>query len=206
MRSDSLLLTPASATHLSPPSFTPLHSLLKATESYRLGEARGRAAADFTAHPSVYGKKAQRSEPGEWGVGDCIRGDATAEDMAPDPSLGRSVTFGYRNAGFADPARRFGLPSVRTDVAPRLLSMATTMDFGNGTSAALLLGPCSYAELGVGEEDFLRPMAPARLRRLFQRIGTQMSDAEFACVYNHVRYVCVCVCVWCVMLHLPAPT
>jgi hypothetical protein len=135
----------------------------------------------------VYGKKAQRSEPGEWGVGDCIRGDATVEATGTDATLGRATTLGFRNAGMADPTRRFGLPSVRTDIKPRNLSIAAAMDFGNGTSAALLLGPCAYADLGVGEEDFLRATPPARLRALFERIGTRMADAEFACIYNHVR-------------------
>ena len=109
------------------------------------------------------------------------------EAVSTDVTLGRATTLGFRNAGVADPTRRFGLPSVRTDIKPRNLSIAAAMDFGDGTSAALLLAPCAYAELGVGEEDFLRAMPPARLRKLFERIGTALSDAEFACIYNHVR-------------------
>ena len=156
----------------------------RASEGYRLGAVRGRAGADFTAHPPKYGRPAQRSEAGEWGVGDCIRGDYTLEQQMPDADLGRSLTPGYRNVGMADPARRFGLPAVRIDIAPRALSMASSMDFGDGTSAGKLLAPSVYSELGVGEEDFLAPMPPGRLRALFQRIGTAMSDREFAAVYN----------------------
>jgi hypothetical protein len=157
----------------------------RATEGYRLGQVRGRATKDFSAHPGVYGKPAQRSEAGEWGVGDCIRGDYTLENQLPDKDLGRSLTPGYRNVGMADPSRRFGLPAVRIDIAPRSLSMASSMDFGDGTSAAKLLAPSSYSDYGVGEEDFLAPLPPARLRKLFERIGTAMSDREFAVIYNH---------------------
>jgi len=139
---------------------------------------------DLSQHPALYGKKAQRSEAGEWGVGDCIRGDYTLEDQLPDKDLGRTLTPGYRNTGFADPSRRFGLPSVRIDVPARSLSMSTCMDFGDGTTAGKLLAPAAYAELGVGDEAFLTPTAPGRLRKLFERIGTKMSDAEFAVIYN----------------------
>jgi hypothetical protein len=156
----------------------------RAAEGYRLGQVRGRPAADFTAHPATYGRLAQRSEAGEWGVGDCIRGDYTLEQQMPDKDLGRSLTPGYRNVGMADPSRRFGLPAVRIDIAPRGLSMASSMDFGDGTSAAKLLAPSSYSDLGVGEEDFLAVMPPGRLRALFGRIGTAMSDREFAVLYN----------------------
>ncbi len=168
----------------SPPS---LSSFPQAATSHDLGRPLGRAAADFSAHPGVYGRRAQRTEAGEWGVGDCIRGDYTEEDQKPDADLGRSVTPGFRNAGYADPARAFGLPSVRMDVAPRASSLATATDFGEGTSAAKLLAPCAYADLGVGEEDFLQPLAPGRIRMLFSNIGTRMSDAEFAAIYNQVR-------------------
>jgi hypothetical protein len=137
----------------------------------------------------VYGAKAQRSEAGEWGVGDCIRGDFTLEEQMPDKDLGRTLTPGYRNTGFADPSRRFGLPSVRIDVPSRTLSMATTMDFGDGTTAGKLVGPSAYAELGVGDEAFLAVVAPGRLRKLFERIGTRMSDAEFAAIYNRAATV-----------------
>ena len=125
-------------------------------------------------------------------MGDCIRGDYTEDDQKPDRDLGRSVTPGFRNAGYADPARSFGLPSVRMDVAPRAASVASATDFGEGTTAAKLLAPCAYADLGVGEEDFLRPLAPGRVRALFERIGTPMSDIEFAAIWNraasHGRY------------------
>ncbi len=86
------------------------------------------------------------------------------------------------------------------DVAPRASSIASATDFGEGTSAAKLLAPCAYADLGVGEEDFLRPVAPGRLRRLFENIGSKMSDIEFAAIYNaaanegkHTRRGEVCV-------------
>jgi hypothetical protein len=148
---------------------------------------------------------------GEWGVADCIQGDYTDEEQKPDKDLGRTFTLGFRNVGFADPARQFGLPSVRTDVAPRNTSVATTIDFGDGNSAKRLLTPSAYAgekpitlfrlsrplltqpplippaELGVEEKDFLQPMAPGRLRAIFHRIGTVMSDVEFAAIWNQVR-------------------
>ena len=158
----------------------------RALEDHQLGETRGRALTDKSRHPAVYGKAATRSEAGEWGAADCLQGDQTTENQAIDADLGRATSLGYRNNGIAlDPTRRFGLPSIRTDVPKRDGgSVATTTDFGDGPSAAQLLFPGPYAGNGISEDDFTAPRARAWLRSLFARIGYEMSDAEFAAMFE----------------------
>ncbi len=158
----------------------------RSASGYTLGKTRGAELTDKSRHPAVYGKRAGRTEAGEWGTADCMRGDFTREDQQPDADLGKAVTLGYRNAGFSDAGRRFGLPSIRTDVPERTLSIATTMDFGNGPTSEALLFPSPYADQGVEESDFLAPRPPASLRALFAAIGYPMSDAEFAALYDRV--------------------
>jgi len=158
----------------------------RALEDYQLGETRSKTLTDKSRHPEVYGKPAQRSEVGEWGAADCLQGDATTENQATDYDLGRAVSLGYRNVGLAvDPARRFGVPSIRTDVPKRDGgSVATTTDFGDGPSAAQLLFPGPYAGNGISEDDFMMPRSRSWLRNMFNKIGYAMSDAEFEVFYH----------------------
>ena len=157
----------------------------RALEDHNLGETRGKHVTDKTKHPRVYGKAAQRGGAGEWGAADCLQGDYTTEEQATDADLGRAVSLGFRNAGMAlDPTRRFGLPSIRTDVPKRDGgSVATTTDFGDGPSAAQLLFPGPYAGNGIGEADFIQPRPRAFLRDMFSRVGYAMSSAEFEAIY-----------------------
>ena len=158
----------------------------RALEDYNLGETRGKHVTDKSKHPRVYGKAAMRAGAGEWGAADCLQGDYTTEEQATDADLGRAVSLGYRNAGMAlDPTRRFGLPSIRTDVPKRDGgSIATTTDFGDGPSAAQLLFPGPYAGNGIVESDFIAPRPRAFLRGMFARIGYEMSDAEFEAIFG----------------------
>jgi hypothetical protein len=165
------------------------HIVEKATDDYRnaegynLGKTRGAALTDKSKHPAVYGRPSLRSAVGEWGTADCMRGDFTAEEAAPDRDLGHSITPGFRNAGFADPGRAFGVPSIRTDVPARTVSVATAVDFGSGQKAGQLLFPSPYAEHGVDETDFTAPRSEKELKQMFGNVGYQMSGAEFAAFY-----------------------
>ncbi len=160
----------------------------KAYDGYTLGQPRGQALLDTSKHPSVYGKPSVRSSAGDWGAPDCLQGDFTRDQQDPDRDLGRGVSVGFRHTGMAaDPVRRFGLPSIRTDVPPRnAQSLATYMDFGDGPNAASLLFPGPYAEHGVEERDYMRVRTPSEIRALFAKIGYRMSDAEFLAVYERV--------------------
>lgn len=158
-------------------------------EGYKLGTTRGAVLTDKSKHPVVYGRPSQRADAGEWGTADCMRGDFTAEEQAPDADLGVSTSRGFRNAGMADPRRRFGIPSIRTDVPARQVSVATSVDFGAGLTAKELLFPQPYAENGVDESDFAAPRSEGELRSLFARIGYEMSAAEFAAFYTRAATV-----------------
>jgi len=124
---------------------------------------------------------------------DCLRGDFTTEEQAPDADLGRNCTYATRKAAAAavgvlapDPMRRFGLPSIRTDVPPRKIqSVAATADFGDGASAGSLLTPSPYAEHGIDETDFLRPRGVGELAALFAPIAPGLTAQEVAVIYDH---------------------
>lgn len=143
-----------------------------------------------------------KRDAGDWSAADCLRGDYSAEEIAPDADLGRSVPAAKRAGAAAaashlpHPDRRFGMPSIRTDVPTRHgQSLASTTDFGTGTGAGQLLTPSPYAEHGVDETDFVAPRSAPELRDLFGRIGHRLTDPEFAAVYRRVRDGMECVLV-----------
>lgn len=129
-----------------------------------LGESRGRAVAraaevagggplsatGLAASTRVFGAPsgggALRLAGTAASVADCMRGaEGDDADAQQDTDLGRSYRRGRPGPGrvggpVGDPARRFGVPSVRSDVPPRTRqSIATLTDFGQGPSAAQLL-------------------------------------------------------------------
>ncbi len=174
----------------------------KSYDNYRIGASRGKDLLNTARHPEVYGKPAAKRGAGEWGAADCLQGDFTREDQEPDRDLGKATSLGFRHTGMAaDPNRRFGLPSVRTDVPPRnSTSLATHTDFGDGSTAAALLFPGPYAEQGIDEKDFTSARTPSQLRKTFNSIGYRMSDAEFYAILTRAAEVgqvtprgCVCV-------------
>jgi len=171
-----------------------------------VGQSRPRNlvdAADKAAHPPVFGRPSRgKRDAGDWSAADCLRGDYSAEEIAPDADLGRSVPAAKRAGAAAaashlpHPDRRFGMPSIRTDVPTRHgQSLASTTDFGTGTGAGQLLTPSPYAEHGVDETDFVAPRSAPELRDLFGRIGHRLTDPEFAAVYRRVRDGMECVLV-----------
>lgn len=53
----------------------------------------------------------------EWGVGSCLRGEATNKEARPDFDLGKSTKSGYKNqAKPGDELRVFGVPTIRNDI------------------------------------------------------------------------------------------
>lgn len=165
-----------------------------------MGKSRPRCLvddADRSRFPERFGRPSRRNgDVGDWGAADCLRGDYTIEEMEPDADLGRPV-HAARRPGVAaamthmpHPDRRFGVPSIRTDVPARHgQSVASITDFGLGTGAGQLLQPSPYAERGVDESDFAAARRPGELRDIFTRAGHTLPDAEFAAIYARVRDV-----------------
>lgn len=170
-----------------------------------LGASRGRATLMHTvpaaAEPDrVFGKPSlggTRRPPGpESTVASCLRGVEGADaDAMQDADLGRNYRSGRPGRGGAaapaattDPSRRCGVPSVRTDIAPRTQqSIATCMDFGGGASAAELLSPSPYADLGVEAKDFGVPRSAQELAEIFEGIGQGLQPWEVQAVFAEAQ-------------------
>lgn len=71
-----------------------------------------------------FGMPSTRKGEDDWNARQCLEGDYTIEDQAPDKDLGQSVRPGWRNHHPPD-NRAFGVPNVRTDIpVPRVKSIA----------------------------------------------------------------------------------
>ena len=129
----------------------------------------------------AYGVKSSGVD--EWGTGECIKGAYTEDGQRPDKDLGTTLRPGWRNAvEEGDDKRSFGVPGVRTDIAPpRTRSVADHQNYGDEPGSftvmckftrnpALACGfysfsdrrlvmtdPSKYAVNGVDELDFNSP-------------------------------------------------
>ncbi|OQR98682.1 hypothetical protein ACHHYP_08211 [Achlya hypogyna] len=107
------------------------------------------------------------------GAGDCIQGNYSFEEQQPDADLGRPVNRGWLNATTDD--RAFGVPSIRSDVAPPAKrSLADAQNYGDDVMAQELLYPQQYAMLGVQDTEFGQPRSKAYLAELFAKIGYRL--------------------------------
>jgi hypothetical protein len=193
----------------------------KSVDDYRhatgdvVGKSRPRSlvdAADKLKYPASFGKPSRpKGDVGDWSAADCLRGDYAQEDTTPDVDLGKAALKVKRPAAAAaaahipHPDRRFGMPSIRTDVPARKhQSISSLTDFGDGVGAGQLLTPSPYANQGIDEKDFVVPRKPNELRDIFSRALTNiatmprpdgtvatagvaaLSDAEFQAIYHRV--------------------
>eukprot|EP01138_Halocafeteria_seosinensis_P016482 gb/GECG01016813.1/.p1 GENE.gb/GECG01016813.1/~~gb/GECG01016813.1/.p1 ORF type:complete len:450 (+),score=61.40 gb/GECG01016813.1/:1-1350(+) len=140
-----------------------------------LGHSRYTGAGRPSNYPERFGRPP--SELDEWGAGDCIRGDFTAEEQLPDTDLGKSTRPGYRNVA-KDPDRRFGVPSVRYDLPQN--KGADLRDF----SAVDLIAPAAYVDRNVEHEDFLRCKSKEEITDIFNKIGYQLTQEEIDNIWN----------------------
>jgi len=123
----------------------------------------------------------------EWDAAKCIHGAMTEAEQRPDYDLGRSVKPGMRNvvnpAMAGDPARAFGVPSIRSDIAaPRLKSVADIQNYGNEPNAGMLLYPSGFTE--VNDDDFMVPYAAKPLQEILDGAGIDYgSEDDFRKLY-----------------------
>ncbi len=118
----------------------------------------------------------------EWSVKQVIEGEYSEADQLPDPDLGRATRPGFRNS---DTSQVFGAPTVRTDVPPpQFRSIADNQNYGDDTSCNKLLYPNRFNEMGVNDEDFVRPRPKHELANLFSKIGEDLTDADFDRIYD----------------------
>lgn len=110
-----------------------------------------------------------KSTVSEYTAGSCLKGYYALEDQLPDRDLGRCVKPGRRNV--TTESRAFGLPSVRTDVAPPPLaqrSVADPVSYGDEPGAAALLAPQTFDDRGVADREFLIRRGKEELRELLE--------------------------------------
>ena len=79
-----------------------------------LGRARNLGHGLPVKKDHVFGKGSVRRGPNEWDSRDCIEGKYSFAEQTPDVDLGKSMTPGFRNC--TTEVRRFGCPSVRSDI------------------------------------------------------------------------------------------
>ncbi|KAF0692100.1 Aste57867_16768 [Aphanomyces stellatus] len=101
---------------------------------------------------------------------ECIHGGYSFEQQQPDADLGKPVNRGWANA--TGEHRSFGVPSIRSDVAPPAKrSIADAQNYGDDVHAHELLYPNQYSALGVDDAEFTTTRTKAFLCDLFAKIG-----------------------------------
>jgi hypothetical protein len=152
-----------------------------------LGKSRLGKSADKKPHPQVYGRPSRTDRnAGDWTAADCMRGDAPAQQLRPAADVGKIAGFG-KDVPVFDPTRRFGVPSIRTDVPARNgQSIASNVDYGDGVGASALLQASAYADQGIDEKDFAQPRSKKELAAIFGKIGVTLSTEAFESIYHHV--------------------
>lgn len=147
-----------------------------------LGRVKSLGRGDAAPPSEAFGASIVPAD--EWTAGDCIRGQYSLEDQLPDADLGKSVSKGYRNFT-ADPNRRFGVPTIRSDIpAKAKASVADHQNYGNDADAASLLHPSRFAPIGVDHSDFVQDRGQSDIRELFQQAGYSFDDEEFQKIWN----------------------
>lgn len=151
----------------------------------RLGRGE-RLPADF-----VYGAPSRAPTADgelEWDAGRLIQGEYTEEEQAPDPTIGKTMRHqGYKYEPTAvNPERVYGVPSVRTDLAPKdtaARGLADATSYGNEATAAALVNPGYGAERGVVETDYEVAYGREEMRAFYAATGIPLGEDEFEAAF-----------------------
>mmetsp|Transcript_60442 Transcript_60442/g.143653 ORF Transcript_60442/g.143653 Transcript_60442/m.143653 type:complete len:430 (-) Transcript_60442:389-1678(-) len=126
--------------------------------------------------------------PNEWGARECLQGNYTEGEQAPDPDLGRSLRRGCAPEEVLRSNRTFGIPAVRSDIMPpKFPSVADAKNYGNEPGARPLLYPQQFANHGVYEEDFLVTMPKDKLEDLCVVSGLADNTQHFNNLYTRAQ-------------------
>jgi len=151
-----------------------------------LGRTRNRGQDPYGRPPPDRFGIVKRATDGSTAA-DCIRGDYDEADRRPDDSVGKATRPGYRNIPH-DPARVYGIPSLRTDVPPRKQqSLASKENFGQDVDVKYLVTPSRFMSRSVDHSDFVETRDSRTIRDIFARIGRSFSDSEFAAVFRRAQ-------------------
>jgi len=129
------------------------------------------------------------NQPDEWGARKCINGGFSMAEQDPDRDLGvsiRALDAKQRTPFQSDHV--YGTPSIRADLpAPRLRSVADSMNYGDEHNSKGLLYPSKFAYDGVAESEFLCDRDPVEIRELYLKMGMGFTDEKFERVCQQAR-------------------
>lgn len=145
-----------------------------------LGRCRNLGLNPKGTKDRVFGVKGAMDQ---WGASQCLAGRYSVEEQMPDPDLGRAVKSGWCNVTTEN--RAFGCPTVRSDIKkPATRSVSDCQNYGDDVSAGTLVQPSQYGHLGVEDDDFFVRLDREEIRDMFEAIGYQLSQQEFAQVWQ----------------------
>jgi len=113
-----------------------------------------------------------KSAKSEVTAGSCIKGYYSLGEQLPDQDLGLCTKPGRRNV--TTETRAFGVPSVRTDIAPpppNRKSLADMVSYGDDCGVAALVAPQRFDAKGVPDSDYLIRRPKEELRVLIENCG-----------------------------------
>lgn len=150
----------------------------------QLGRARnlGHGAVRGLRNDHIYGMGGYVDA---WGSKQCIEGEYSVSEQMPDHDLGRATQIGWRNSSVE--TRSFGVPTVRTDIrapGPRGRTIADNNNYGDDSSAAALINPCQYSNMGLDDEAFAEALSPETIRDIFSGSGYDLQDEEFERIWH----------------------
>ena len=98
----------------------------------------------------------------------------------PNDANGRCTSKGVSEA------RRFGCPSIRTDIPKyERHSVADTQNYGDDVNAEYLLRPTQCASFGIDTEEFHKPRTKEYIQTLFQECGYDpMCEDDFDAIWE----------------------
>jgi hypothetical protein len=156
----------------------------KKVRSDELGTVRNLGLGQHPVDASFsYGLPSKRFN--DWGARECMMGNYTPDEQAPDPDLGRSLRRGCAPEEVLVSDRTFGVPNVRSDIRPpKIPSVADAKNYGNEPGANALIYPHPFATRGVYEEDFLQGRPKGELCDICLSSGLADSENHFEELYS----------------------
>lgn len=177
----SMALQPESYANLYPATLI----MNKAAENYRntthefLGTSKNLGQGRPPV-PEGYAYGANKRQV-EWSAAQCIYGDPSPGELAPDSNLGKATRSGFRNiVKEGDQVRVFGVPTIRSDVSGKQQkSLADPNNYGDEALAVQLLYPDFWLRYGLGPSEFSEERSPEEIRELMDAAGVVLSAEKF---------------------------
>ncbi|CAG9310738.1 unnamed protein product [Blepharisma stoltei] len=120
----------------------------------------------------------------EWTAKQCIHGQPNEREVQPDPDLGKTNRFGFRNiVKEGDEDRQFGVPTIRNDIPKKAFkSVADPNNYGDEASAVQLLYPDFWLRYGISPDEFKRERPKEEIKDLFESAGLEIKRGKFEAV------------------------